>query len=84
MGFFEKLKQGLSKTRDDFNNKLSQVFSMGRKIDEEFYEELEELLFRRTWACKQRWNFANGCARLRKNSISERRNPCAALCRRRL
>ena len=44
MGFFEKLKQGLSKTRDDFNNKLSQVFSMGRKIDEEFYEELEETL----------------------------------------
>ena len=29
MGFFEKLKQGLTKTRDDFNNKLSQVFSLG-------------------------------------------------------
>ena len=44
MGFFEKLKQGLTKTRDDFNNKLSQVFSLGRKIDEEFYEDLEETL----------------------------------------
>lgn len=44
MGFFDKLKQGLSKTRDDFNNKMSAVFSIGRKIDEEFYEELEETL----------------------------------------
>ena len=44
MGFFAKLKQGLTKTRDDFNNKLSQVFSMGRKIDEDFYEDLEETL----------------------------------------
>ncbi len=44
MGFFDKLKQGLSKTRDDFNNKMSAVFSLGRKIDEEFYEELEETL----------------------------------------
>ncbi len=44
MGFFAKLKQGLTKTRDDFNNKLAQVFSLGRKIDEEFYEDLEETL----------------------------------------
>jgi fused signal recognition particle receptor len=44
MGFFEKLKQGLTKTRDDFNNKMASVFSIGRKIDEEFYEELEETL----------------------------------------
>lgn len=44
MGFFDKLKRGLTKTRDDFNSKMSQVFSFGRKIDEEFYEELEETL----------------------------------------
>ncbi len=44
MGFFDKLKRGLTKTRDDFNSKMSQVFSLGRKIDEEFYEELEETL----------------------------------------
>ncbi|MBQ3180059.1 MAG: signal recognition particle-docking protein FtsY [Firmicutes bacterium] len=44
MGFFEKLKRGLTKTRDEFNNKMAAVFSIGRKIDEDFYEELEETL----------------------------------------
>ncbi len=44
MGFFEKLKQGLTKTRDEFNHKMAAVFSVGRKIDEDFYEELEETL----------------------------------------
>ncbi len=44
MGFFDKLKQGLTKTRDEFNSKMSAVFSMGRKIDDDFYEELEETL----------------------------------------
>ncbi|MDD4570910.1 MAG: signal recognition particle-docking protein FtsY [Clostridia bacterium] len=44
MGFFSKLKQGLTKTRDEFNSKMSSVFSFGRKIDEGFYEELEETL----------------------------------------
>lgn len=44
MGFFDKLKQGLAKTRDDFNSKMASVFSLGRKIDEDFYEDLEETL----------------------------------------
>ena len=44
MGFFEKLKRGLTKTRDEFNSKMAVVFSFGRKIDEDFYEELEETL----------------------------------------
>ena len=44
MGFFEKLKRGLTKTRDEFNSKMAAVFSFGRKIDEDFYEELEETL----------------------------------------
>ncbi len=44
MGFFDKLKQGLSKTRDDFNSKMAAVFTLGRKIDEDFYEDLEETL----------------------------------------
>ncbi len=44
MGFFEKLKQGLTKTRDEFNSKMAAVFTLGRKIDEDFYEELEETL----------------------------------------
>lgn len=44
MGFFDKLKQGLSKTKSSFNEKLNNVFSNFRKVDEELLEELEEAL----------------------------------------
>ena len=44
MGFFDKLKQGLSKTKESFNEKINNVFSNFRKVDEEFLEELEEAL----------------------------------------
>ena len=44
MGFFDKLKQGLSKTKESFNEKINNVFSNFRKVDEELLEELEEAL----------------------------------------
>ena len=44
MGFFEKLKQGLSKTKTSFDEKINNVFSNFRKVDEELLEELEEAL----------------------------------------
>ena len=44
MGFFDKLKSGLSKTKDSFNNQINNVFSTFRKVDEELLEELEEIL----------------------------------------
>lgn len=44
MGFFEKLKQGLSKTKESFNEKVNSVFKNFRKVDEELLEELEEAL----------------------------------------
>ena len=44
MGFFERLKEGLGKTRDSFNDKMNNVFSNFRKVDEELLEELEEIL----------------------------------------
>ncbi|MBR1802392.1 MAG: signal recognition particle-docking protein FtsY [Clostridia bacterium] len=44
MGFFDKLKNGLSKTKNSFDEKMNQVFSNFRKVDEELLEELEELL----------------------------------------
>ena len=44
MGFFSKLKEGLSKTKDSFGEKMNQVFSNFRKVDEELLEELEEAL----------------------------------------
>ena len=44
MGFFDKLKNGLGKTRDNLNEKMNNVFSTFRKVDEELLEELEEIL----------------------------------------
>lgn len=44
MGFFDKLKNGLGKTRDSLGNKMNNVFSNFRKVDEDLLEELEEIL----------------------------------------
>lgn len=44
MGFFDKLKQGLGKTKSSIDNKINNVFSVFRKVDEELLEELEEVL----------------------------------------
>ncbi|MBQ7409822.1 MAG: signal recognition particle-docking protein FtsY [Clostridia bacterium] len=44
MGFFDKLKQGLGKTRTSIDEKINNVFSVFRKVDEELLEELEEVL----------------------------------------
>lgn len=44
MGFFEKLKNGLSKTKESINDKINNVFKNFRKVDEELLEELEEAL----------------------------------------
>lgn len=44
MGFFDKLKKGLSKTKTSFNEKINNVFSTFRKVDEDLLEELEEAL----------------------------------------
>lgn len=43
-GFFQKLKNGLSKTRNGFVSGMDSVFHGFSKIDDDFYEELEEML----------------------------------------
>ncbi|KYD08219.1 signal recognition particle-docking protein FtsY [Heyndrickxia sporothermodurans] len=40
----EKFKQGLSKTRDNFASKVNDLVARYRKVDEDFFEELEEIL----------------------------------------
>ncbi len=45
-GFFAKLKEGLTKTRENFVGRVEEVFTGRKKIDEELYEELEEVLIR--------------------------------------
>ncbi len=44
MGFFQKIKQGLQKTRDSLIHPLNSLFRSFTKIDEELFEELEEIL----------------------------------------
>ena len=44
MGFFDKIKAGLTKTRDALSDSLSGLFSGGTEIDDDFYDELEESL----------------------------------------
>lgn len=44
MGFFEKLKRGLSKTKQAIFGKIDALFKHFVKIDEDLFEELEELL----------------------------------------
>ncbi len=44
MGFFNKLKNGLNKTKTSFDEKMNAVFNGFRKVDEELLEELEEVL----------------------------------------
>lgn len=44
MGFFDKLKNGLNKTKTSFDEKINNVFKNFRKVDEDFLDELEEVL----------------------------------------
>ncbi len=44
MGFFDKIKAGMAKTRDALSNTLGSVFSGFSEIDDDFYDELEESL----------------------------------------
>ena len=44
MGFFDKLKSGMSKTRENFAGKLSQIVAAFTKVDEDLLEEIEEVL----------------------------------------
>ena len=44
MGFFNKIKQGLKKTRESISGSIGSMLNSFTKIDEELFEELEELL----------------------------------------
>ncbi|MDU2354200.1 MAG: signal recognition particle-docking protein FtsY [Anaerococcus sp.] len=43
-GFFGKLRDGLLKTRDQFSSQIKNLFTSNVKIDDEMYEELEDIL----------------------------------------
>ena len=44
MGIFDKIREGLRKTRDNISGQITQMVNSFTKIDEELFEELEELL----------------------------------------
>lgn len=44
MGFFQKLKEGLSKTKESFFKKVDTLFKKFTRVDEDMLEELEELM----------------------------------------
>ncbi|NLZ46449.1 MAG: signal recognition particle-docking protein FtsY, partial [Clostridiales bacterium] len=44
MGFFEKLKNGLKKTKDSMMGKIEKLLNSFTKIDEDLFEELEDTL----------------------------------------
>ena len=44
MGFLDKLREGLGKTKQTLNEKINDVFANFRKVDEDLLDELEEAL----------------------------------------
>lgn len=44
MGWFDKLKEGLTKTRDNISDKMEQILTFNKSIDDDLYEELEEVM----------------------------------------
>ena len=68
MGLFSKLKSGLQKTRESLGHSLSGVFSAFSRIDEELFEELEEVLI--SADCGYETSVAI-CEKLRKRAKEE-------------
>lgn len=72
MGFFEKLKTGLNKTKESFNTRINDVFSNFRKVDEEFLEELEEILIMSDMGVDTSVKIVNNLRkRIKKENIKE-------------
>ena len=72
MGFFDKLKNGLNKTKTSFDEKMNQVFSGFRKVDEELLEELEEILIMSDVGTNTSLNIIDNVRkRIKKENINE-------------
>lgn len=72
MGFFDKLKTELSKTKESFDSKINNVFSNFRKVDEEFLEELEEILIMSDMGVETSTKIIDGLrTRIKRENIKE-------------
>ena len=80
MGFFDKLKFGLSKTKDSIGSKLNNVISNFRKVDEEFLEELEEILIMSDLGIETSQKIVNNLRkRIKLNNIKDQEDVKQAL-----
>jgi len=80
MGFFDKLKNGLGKTKTSFNDRMNNVFSSFKKVDEELLEELEEALIMSDIGMTTSLNIiSNLRARIKKENIKEEQQVRTAL-----
>ena len=80
MSFFDKLKNGLSKTKTSFDEKINNVFSGFRKVDEELLEELEEALIMSDVGTETTLKIIDNLrARIKKENIQEEQEVKKAL-----
>lgn len=80
MGFFDKLKSGLGKTKQTINEKINDVFSNFRKVDEELLEELEEALIMSDIGIETSTKIINELrVRIKKENIQDEENVKKAL-----
>lgn len=80
MGFFDKLKNGLGKTKQTINEKINDVFSNFRKVDEELLEELEEALIMSDIGIETSTKIINELRnRVKKENIQDEENVRKAL-----
>ena len=75
MGFFSKIKQGLEKTKNSIDEKINNVFSNFRKVDEELLEELEEILIMSDFGMETSINIINELRnKVKKEKIEDEEN----------
>lgn len=74
MGFISKIKEGIQKTKENFSKKIYSMFT-GRKLDEEFFNELEMALISADIGVKATEevleNFKNKCFKNKINNTDE-------------
>ena len=44
MGFFDKIKQGMKRTREIFSGRMDELVENYKELDDDFYEDLSDIL----------------------------------------
>ena len=70
MGIFDKIREGLKKTRDNISGQIAQMVNSFTKIDEDLFEELEELLVMGDVGVPPRSSSAGSCGRRSRRRAS--------------